>query len=773
MAKQAFTPRLLNVSTRYYPAPKERVIDISRLDGGLNTWEQNYKLPLNQSPDMENMWWNDGALMSRNGQLYVHFPVTTTGETTILHHGEPTRITVVNYIFRRKVPTDGVFTFTFDTSLTVHSWTFEGEPVELEDYGISIYAGSPVEGDTITVTAVSDTYGEIYSCYELEWEPGFMCLHAGTNLYKCNTRTGEFTALYSGSISAVAGHFFVQDSYLYYFNGPDYIRISEDWEAVAVEGYIPTTVINRYPDGTGGNLYQPENRIAAGKRVWFTAHKATSSDPWPYLYVLPYKNLDDTAVEISGAVYINIVRVDRTYIEVQLYDSSATGVDGVVYLDAMVSPTAAYIWNGTTYEQLSSVPSLDETFTVDRAAGTVSFHDAPTNGTVEEANNIKITVYVTNEEAEKSIRECTAFTVYSVQGLQTVVCGGYAAQPNAFFWSGGNDVDGSDPTYFPMDYYNTAGSADTAITTFGKQQNFLVIFKERSVGKASLTVETISGRNYVSLPYIAINEAIGCDLPKTVQLVVNNLVFANSYGGVYMLLDTSAAGENALARLSRNVNGSDTSPKLLYDLQRENRNKVTSYDDDKRYWLTANGHAYVWDYRIKFYSAAYPNEEKLSWFYFTNIHPLAWMYTKDIPYYVMPNGSVVKFGPQYADFGLGFKRKYVYATQHFGTYEVLKDVTKVIFALTSDTNTAVHVTYNTDYEERRDKTDLVVTSWSLVPRNLSFRDLTVTRYAGICVRKPRAYHVRHFSITLDIDEAYKNMSLVGAQIYYRLGREDR
>jgi len=772
MAKKAFIPRLLNLSTRNYPAPIEHVVDITRLDGGLNTWEQNYKLPLNQSPDMENMWWNDGALMSRTGQSYVHYPVTTTGVTTVQYQGAPSRVIVTNYMFDRKLHGDGDYVFTFDASPSVYSWTYDGAPVKLEDYGILIYAGSPVDGDTVTVTSEADTYGTIFTCYEQEWEPGYLCLHAGSNLYKVNNRTGEFTAIADGALSLRAGHFFVQDSYLYYFNGPDYLRISEAWAVTRVEGYVPVTVVNRYPNGTGGDQYQPENRIAAGKRVWFTAHKEASETDYPTEYVLPYQNLDAEAVTIEGTVYENNTVVQKTYQEVQLYDPNKAGTVGIVYLDDLTSPMAACVWQNNSYVT-TTVPESSTVFTVNRETGVITFNTAPTNTDAEMVSNIKVKLAVSNPEALASIANCQAWTVFSVEGLQTVICGGCPEQPNAFFWSGGNDIDGSDPSYFPMDYYNIAGSADTAITAFGKQQNLLVIFKERSVGKSSLSVETISGRNYVSLSYISINEAIGCDLPKSVQLVINNLVFANTYGGVFMLLDTSAAGENALARLSRNVNGSDTTPRLLYDLQVVDRNTVTSYDDDKRYWLTANGHAYVWDYRIKFYSAAYPNEEKLSWFYFTNINPLAWMYTTDTPYFVMANGSVAKFGIAYADFGLGFPRKYTYSTQNFGTYERLKNVTKVIFALTSDTNTAVHVTYNTDYEERRDRTDLMVSSWSLVPRNLAFRDLNVTKYAGTCVRKPRCYHVRHFAITLSIDEAYKNMSLVGAQIYYNFGREDR
>ena len=51
--------------------PKEYVLDFPRLDGGLNLWELDYRLDSNQSPDMKNMCWLDGALGCRDGQTWV------------------------------------------------------------------------------------------------------------------------------------------------------------------------------------------------------------------------------------------------------------------------------------------------------------------------------------------------------------------------------------------------------------------------------------------------------------------------------------------------------------------------------------------------------------------------------------------------------------------------------------------------------------------------------------------------------------------------------
>ena len=49
-------------------------MDFPRLDGGLNLWEMDYRLNRNQSPEMKNLWWQDGVLQCRDGQSYLYGP---------------------------------------------------------------------------------------------------------------------------------------------------------------------------------------------------------------------------------------------------------------------------------------------------------------------------------------------------------------------------------------------------------------------------------------------------------------------------------------------------------------------------------------------------------------------------------------------------------------------------------------------------------------------------------------------------------------------------
>lgn len=59
---------------RISPMPGQRTVhllDLSRLDGGLNLQELDYRLAANESPEMRNLWWQDGVLQCRDGQREV------------------------------------------------------------------------------------------------------------------------------------------------------------------------------------------------------------------------------------------------------------------------------------------------------------------------------------------------------------------------------------------------------------------------------------------------------------------------------------------------------------------------------------------------------------------------------------------------------------------------------------------------------------------------------------------------------------------------------
>lgn len=123
-----------------------------------------------------------------------------------------------------------------------------------------------------------------------------------------------------------------------------------------------------------------------------------------------------------------------------------------------------------------------------------------------------------------------------------VGCTGY--NKNRMYWSGLDD-----PLYFSENNYVNVGSGDEPITVFGKQSDMLVIFKERELyyttyvkGEEYTAEDVMEGRVVdvstldATFPITQLSGKTGCDLPQTVQLMQNRLVWADSNGKVWSLV---------------------------------------------------------------------------------------------------------------------------------------------------------------------------------------------------------------------------------------------
>lgn len=613
--------------------PREYVVDFPRLDGGLNIWELDYRLDSNQSPDMKNMMWRDGALSCRDGQAF--------------------------YSAAPEVP-----------------------------------------------------LGTGYACYSvLFWDHAFF--HIDDKIYCLRIvqdgplETEELVALCEG-VPENRGTFFRYGDALYYKNRGGYyeIRYSAEgaFSCVPVVAYSPITYINMEPTTHAGDEYQPENRLCPQKTVWYSVVQGVTA------YHLPAQDIES--------------------------------VDRVVVDDVELEEGAGY--------------------TVDLAAGTVTFDVEPAYHNPYVANTVKITYTKENLDAYNSIMDCPYAEVYGGDQNVCVVLGGCSAQPNAYFWNGNHIV--MDAGYFPFEQYNFAGDTEEYITGFGKQQSMLVIFKERSVGRAVMsTVEMESGRVLIQMPYTNINSRVGCDLPWSIQLIENNLVFCNTEQGVHFIKDSSSAYENNVVPISRNVDGSARRTGLLAAVR--GAENVASFDDDSRYWVVADGKTYAWDYTLSTYSEP-------SWFYFENIRGVAFFKHNDTSYHLNALGRVSVFQRRFVDYTEPIEKVYQFATQYMGGYDRKKDILSVLLACRSDTDTEINVTYLTDYETRQDLTPIRAYSWKLAPRNLAHRFLGGHRYAIVARRKPGCRHIRHFSMRLENAALGTDMSIVSAQIFYRYqGRE--
>ena len=246
-------------------------------------------------------------------------------------------------------------------------------------------------------------------------------------------------------------------------------------------------------------------------------------------------------------------------------------------------------------------------------------------------------------------------------------------------------------------------------------------------------------------------------IPEGEELKVN--VFVNQENGVCFVSDSSAAHENNIIEIGKKIGGNDRRHGLLYDVFVSGANGVFSTVFEDKYWVVANEHAYVWDFRLSTY-------ENPSWFFFTNIYGVAFLSHAEVLYHLDAKAGVSDFRNNFSDYDQPIDKVYQFATQNMGTYDRLKNVMSVVFAVRSDTDTTTNIKYMTDYEDRYDLTPIRSMSWQLVPRNLAFRYLGVQRYAVVQRRRPECRHVRHFTMRLENNILGQDLSIISAQLQF-------
>lgn len=388
------------------------------------------------------------------------------------------------------------------------------------------------------------------------------------------------------------------------------------------------------------------------------------------------------------------------------------------------------------------------------------------------SSTVEIIYNCDNPDAYSAVMDCKyAFSGGGKDSL-CILLGGCPSQPNAVFWNS-NDSVSMNPAYFPMSYYNLVGDTEDAVTGFGRQYSDLIVFKERSIHKLEYDTQTLDGRELISFTAKPVNAKTGCDLPWTIQLIENNLVFCNTYTGAHILLSSSAAYENNVASLSLKVNeGRHELPGLLPFVRNgvdDAGSYVYSFDDDHRYWLVYGGTAFLWDYEVSSYTEP-------SWFCFTQLGGSVFFrdaahntyIVGDIPKMpVSTVGGLTRFkSGLYSDYGRPIYKHYQFAVQTLGSLTRQKDVVQVVFALPGDVPASVNLGYLTDLGARDDTTPLAVTPPA---------QITGINPLGpvIAVRRPDCRHVRSFSMTLKDNTADKGLAIVSAQVLYKYTTPER
>ncbi len=689
---------------------RERTFRFQSLDGGLNLRDAEINLKDNESPEIVNLWWDDGVLQSRPGQEYA-----TSGYGAGSYSG-----------------------YSFGASDVVYAVTTFREGV-IAHIGASFYT----------------------------W-------HGSWNQLR-QVVTGN-SALYRG-VPRNAGTFFRFGNDLYYKNVGGFYRLTYDSthsflhnpfevSRVADTAFIPTILVNADPATGQGDDYQPANRLSARKRVRYRPASVPEN-------VILYGDGFTRGFSVGRTAAENLRGISAVYVGATLLRPALYSVDlatGSVLFNTAPAEDAVltfaldvgqleYHLPAERVEAVTLVAVDGLTYTagrdysVDTAAGIVTFAQAP-----PESARVEITYSKADAAALSAFMNCP-YAVAGGTGERLCIVAG---RGDTVYWSGVTE-SGPDASYWPADARNVIGGT---VTGFGGQYDQILVFQSQRIGKLSLSGKAANGCDRISVTYSPVNDKIGCDLPQSIQLIGNNLTFANTSGGVYQVLSSSAARENNVRCLSEKINGSDTRPGLLYDMRIAGSGPVCSLDDGKRYWLAVNGHVWLWDYTIS-------DSNNPVWFYFTGLDARALSIRDGMPCLFNAAVRVVRLGPTLSDFGEGIRKAYQFPARNFGSYDRLKDVDTALFSLRADAPSDVAVLYETDYETRADRVNLSVEGRDrLTDRNLEVRDLSVPRHAAVFRRRPKCRHVRHFSLRLENDTAGQNLAPYSVELRVRYeGRE--
>lgn len=416
----------------------------------------------------------------------------------------------------------------------------------------------------------------------------------------------------------------------------------------------------------------------------------------------------------------------------------------------------------TVTATLNGVAKVEGTdFTVNRATGIVTFTTAPTSG----VDNLLITAYKSSATDTANFNPlCYVATFGGNNDTRVFMAGG----STTYYYSGLLD-----PSYFPENQYNNAGSSSEFVTGFGKQYNSLIIFKERSLGVVTYQVNS-DGSN-PQFPYAGLNSKIGCDMPNTIQLINNCLVWCNTYAGVHILIsDTQIKDEKNVKPLSHNINGTIQRPGLLQQLKTDMQN-ATSIDMYGMYWLCVGSNVWAWDYSVSPYSDSGNIDQDqltLAWFPFDTINANCFTdVDQDLYYGDRTTGNIVHFKNNYTDFGNAINAWWQSKLLNFGVFNWYKYILDLRYDSKTDIFTQVTTTHISDNGNRVDNTMDSVGTFRWDTFNWEAFVWSVINYAKTFRKTIKIPQTEFYSVKFQNNNVGQNLSILDLVIKYILTRE--
>lgn len=399
-------------------------------------------------------------------------------------------------------------------------------------------------------------------------------------------------------------------------------------------------------------------------------------------------------------------------------------------------------------------------FTVNRTTGTITFNIAPSNGT----NNIIVKAYKTVQEDIDSILNCLDVKPFGGQNDNRLFFGNNGT--GTYYWTGISDV-GIDPSYFPSNNYNIVGLDDENITGFGRQQNSLIVIKEREVYAVDYYFDGTIGV-FNSYP---ITDAFGSDCPRSIQTVNNNVVFMSTEFGVCLIQSTNVGNQRNVFSISRNID--------LKLKEETNITQASSIEYDGKYWLCFNDKVYVWDFFISpYYDSGNPddNARRLSWWYFDNINAKSFGFEGFEMFYIdRDTGKTVDFiigdsSEQYFDFGLGYDALYRYPYRLIGGGLYEFTVIYGNIGVRGDRKTTYSVKYftNDELNGELEIEPIDVGSFSWDNFNWSLFTWRIMGPMYIWPLRPALKNIQYFAVEFANNEPGKSLNIQSMQWAYTI-----
>lgn len=434
----------------------------------------------------------------------------------------------------------------------------------------------------------------IYGVWNCDGNGDEFIVHCGTKIYRVNNTFTTKTLLKSG-VNPIKSSGVIFNDNLLIFDGLRaliYHNVNNTWQIDYLDtvGYVPTTSINRNPDGTGSKTYESPNQLTTRRKNSFLG------------------NTTDTVYQLDGATWMN------TTIYVRQLQASG-------WVD---------------------VPTTDYSF--DSSTGKVTFTSARGGSPVDGRDNIEIEFDsndgVDGEPLANHINKCTIATLYGYGGNNNrVFVTGNSDYPNFDFWSYTENC-----LHYPADNYAKIGNASSPITSYLRLgDGTLAIQKPKTDSDCTIYYRTYNSYNGKDIfPLTAGVKNIGCINGRCSCNFLNDPIFLSDTG-IYSIISNSKSTTNEKFAEEKSYYIKN---KLLNE---PNLNTAEAIVNNTRYYLAINGHVYVADKRFLSATQYSDSSYQYEWFYLDDIDVSVWFNYNEKLYWGDNNGDIRTFDNTYVN----------------------------------------------------------------------------------------------------------------------------